>query len=989
MAKIRVRARTVDMLGRQQIATLPTAISELFKNAHDAYARQVVVDFYRYDHLFVLRDDGLGMTPEEFQDRWLTLGTESKLVENTAVVPPPVDPEQGLRPVLGEKGIGRLAVAMLGPHLLVLTRAKSVSGKNRSRKLSAAFINWDVFQLPAVDLDQIDIPLLETDRGRLPTTEDVRGLVRKSTDNLRQIGRKLPKDEIDRLVESVKRFDLDPQEVAGFLPDGPRLDGPEGHGTHFIIRPADEILDADLRSQDDDTASPLQKMLIGFSDTMRSFYTAPIRAEFREHSSEGVVDEKIGPSEFFTPSDFERADHRFTGRFDEHGQFVGKVRIYDEKPCRYVAAWPPGATRETRCGPFEIDFAYVHGAQSDSRLDPLQFTELSRKLTFAGGLYIYRDGIRVLPYGNTEFDFLDIETRRSKGAAYYFFSHRRMFGAIRVTRTHNSALQEKAGREGFRQNAAYRDFKGVLENFLIQLAADFFRPGGTSSEPFVKDKAELSRKEKLRRKREKESKAIRAKLATEVSEFLTDVEAGRPSEDAERIRSEFLRSLDAATRERTLSREDAARLVSLAVRRVNDLRSTYRISRPRGVGLPRELEEGLAACVHEYEGLEQSLFAPLQRDLEAAATSVLHVSPSSDTAQEVLRLTYEAEIDVARSQLNDAAAEVREEAACLAQRVETLVSSMLTDVKRLLADFIGRLDEIPNDEDSHTDVLRRAWESLFVAEIRPRITQLESLGAEVRSAALTGVPSAAEVSEAIEEELVELRESQVAQFELQQLGLAIGIIQHEFRGCVKGLRTSLSKLKRWADTNAQLRTLYGDIRANFDHLDGYLGLFTPLTRRLYRSKVDISGGEIANFVIELFSERLKRHDIHLHVTDEFKAVRMREYPSSVYPCFVNLIDNSIYWLSTRSQKREIRLDAADGDLLVSDSGPGVKLSDADRIFELGFTRKPGGRGMGLYISREILKKIGYELSLAPPVRGEGAEFRIRRRSDAEADQGRS
>lgn len=45
MAKIRVRARTVDMLGRQQIATLPTAISELFKNAHDAYARQVVVDF--------------------------------------------------------------------------------------------------------------------------------------------------------------------------------------------------------------------------------------------------------------------------------------------------------------------------------------------------------------------------------------------------------------------------------------------------------------------------------------------------------------------------------------------------------------------------------------------------------------------------------------------------------------------------------------------------------------------------------------------------------------------------------------------------------------------------------------------------------------------------------------------------------------------------------------------------------------------------------
>ena len=38
MALFRARARTLDMLGRQQIAGIPTAISELFKNAHDAYA---------------------------------------------------------------------------------------------------------------------------------------------------------------------------------------------------------------------------------------------------------------------------------------------------------------------------------------------------------------------------------------------------------------------------------------------------------------------------------------------------------------------------------------------------------------------------------------------------------------------------------------------------------------------------------------------------------------------------------------------------------------------------------------------------------------------------------------------------------------------------------------------------------------------------------------------------------------------------------------
>ena len=78
MATFKTRARTLEMLGRQQIAGMPTAISELFKNAHDAYADRVEIDYYRSDGLFVLRDDGIGMSKDDFESRWLTLGTESK-----------------------------------------------------------------------------------------------------------------------------------------------------------------------------------------------------------------------------------------------------------------------------------------------------------------------------------------------------------------------------------------------------------------------------------------------------------------------------------------------------------------------------------------------------------------------------------------------------------------------------------------------------------------------------------------------------------------------------------------------------------------------------------------------------------------------------------------------------------------------------------------------------------------------------------------------
>ncbi|WP_420026944.1 hypothetical protein ACN9LS_16300 [Escherichia coli] len=53
MAKIRTKARALDMLGRQQIAGIPTALSELFKNAHDAYADNVEVDFFLGKKIFL------------------------------------------------------------------------------------------------------------------------------------------------------------------------------------------------------------------------------------------------------------------------------------------------------------------------------------------------------------------------------------------------------------------------------------------------------------------------------------------------------------------------------------------------------------------------------------------------------------------------------------------------------------------------------------------------------------------------------------------------------------------------------------------------------------------------------------------------------------------------------------------------------------------------------------------------------------------------
>ena len=101
--------------------------------------------------------------------------------------------------------------------------------------------------------------------------------------------------------------------------------------------------------------------------------------------------------------------------------------------------------------------------------------------------------MRILPYGDTDYDWLDIELHRTKSAYYYYFSHRKMFGVIEIDNENNRYISEKAGREGFRENRAYRQFKSILKHFFLQVAADFFRKEGIHSERFEERKAELGK----------------------------------------------------------------------------------------------------------------------------------------------------------------------------------------------------------------------------------------------------------------------------------------------------------------------------------------------------------------------------------------------------------------------------------------------------------------------------------------------------------------
>ena len=967
MATFKTRARTLDMLGRQQIAGMPTAISELFKNAHDAYADRVEIDYYRSDGLLVLRDDGVGMSKDDFVSRWLTIGTESKFDPSQT---PPRNPDKGLRPMLGEKGIGRLAIAIIGPQLLVLTRPQTDEGAS---DLTAAFLNWGIFEWPGIDLEEIDIPLRSFSLGTLPSAQDVAEMVGEFHQSAATVGRRVEAQLLKRLASELDQFDIDPQDIDSYLQE-PSLRG-DGCGTHFIIKPSSALLADDIdgdpaasKSAALKKATPLKKALLGFSNTMAPDSHCVIQTAFRDHKTDELAEDLIAEDEFFTPEEFQNTDHRIRGRFDEFGQFQGEISIYGETIADHVILWGGGRGARTNCGSFSIDFAAFEGEGRHSTIPHEEHARLASKTEQLGGLYIYCNRIRVLPYGDTDYDWLDIELRRTKSAYYYYFSHRKMFGAVEINADRNRDLREKAGREGFQKNKAYRQFRSILQNFFLQMAADFFRTDGVHAESFDVRKNELSKEEEARKRREKQVSERRRKFETSLNVFFDKLADNSPQEEVLALTEGVARDLRSACSisDSQLAAHKVLELERRAQTDIRRLEARYRVSRPR-IGLSKGTLRDWSVCNLEFASLQENVFGPareLVEDLigEEARKARLSLDRRVRTEAALEDLGREA-----RKTTGDSSRAVRTEANKVVSEARDLAGRSLkaveVELRTVLSEFQGiDLAAMPDELFVET---RDALENRIQKVTEDQIALLRSILEQLQAIDVTGENSTAEQLMAIEQRNLLLEEEAEADAQLAQLGMAIEIINHEFSGTIRSVRNGLRKLKAWADVNEGLGELYDSIRTSFDHLDGYLTLFTPLQRRLYRKAVEMRGSEIRDFLEELFRARLARHGVTFTATKAFAKAKVVGFPSSFYPVFVNLVDNAIFWLSQQNPQRErsIKLDERRGALLVADTGPGVNVRDQEAIFEFGFSRKPGGRGMGLHIGRESLRRVGFDLKL--------------------------
>ena len=231
--------------------------------------------------------------------------------------------------------------------------------------------------------------------------------------------------------------------------------------------------------------------------------------------------------------------------------------------------------------------------------------------------------------------------------------------------------------------------------------------------------------------------------------------------------------------------------------------------------------------------------------------------------------------------------------------------------------------------------------------------------------------------EAIIEEADEEREKFVY---LAGIGLMTEFIFHELERAVSHTIDMISRggLRRMTieSLRDQLTTLHKRIAA-FDELTG--------EKRQRKSSFDLV--TLTRGILDNHEREFDRHRIVASVESAGHRCVVKAVRGMVIQIVENLIANATYWLKQQPRfekgfrpRLTVVVDGNNRKLTVEDNGPGVLADSCERIFQPFVTSKPAGqgRGLGLYIARDMAKYHGWKLYMDDENVGVVREGRLNR-----------
>ena len=156
------------------------------------------------------------------------------------------------------------------------------------------------------------------------------------------------------------------------------------------------------------------------------------------------------------------------------------------------------------------------------------------------------------------------------------------------------------------------------------------------------------------------------------------------------------------------------------------------------------------------------------------------------------------------------------------------------------------------------------------------------------------------------------------------------------------------------------------IKASGDKLADLFRVLRPLAGGKRRQPALFYPGKTIKDALALF----EIHQVDVSVETNAKGMEFLGHSEDLSTAMVNLVGNAVHWLETNDIVEPhigITLSRSQegGHVFIEDNGPGVRKEFMERIFEVGFTLKDGGTGLGLNIAREALARSGGKLRFHP------------------------
>lgn len=195
-------------------------------------------------------------------------------------------------------------------------------------------------------------------------------------------------------------------------------------------------------------------------------------------------------------------------------------------------------------------------------------------------------------------------------------------------------------------------------------------------------------------------------------------------------------------------------------------------------------------------------------------------------------------------------------------------------------------------------------------------------------------------------------------------GVLANGIAHDFRNPMSSLRLDVQMLEKEVAQDAGMRrdrvvSLASRIRGTMERMDKVFQEFLYLSRPESNAHEPADLRVLVRECLDIMAPRFEHAGVGPTVDMPDTPVPVAVHPASLKRALVNVLANAEQFAGSDGSVRvAIAVAREHARLDVCDSGPGIPAADRKRVFDMFFTTRPEGTGLGLYLARSAVERSG-------------------------------